>query len=153
MKIFVLSVTTASLVLFSANQSLAVSVHSNKDLQSAEKPAWQIAQDVEPLVVETPLYVDFPQIVFSLHTPGSKYHLLKVSYSVEASNEESVAALNEMKPNIVDEIHKYLNNTRPEKLAATTGVYLIKEALYSRISKTIEPAEIDDVLIKQFLVQ
>ncbi len=112
-----------------------------------------LAQDPGALVIETPLFVEFPQIVFNLHRPGSSYHLLKVSYTVEASDNASVSAINELKSTIIDEIHLYLKNIQPERLAATAGVYLIKDALFSRISETIEPETIDDVLIREFLVQ
>ena len=154
MKPLVSSLTTALfLLIFCNTASLGAVSESDKNTSMTLPEGIIIAQESEGLSIETPFYVEFPEIVFTFDKVGSRYYFLKISYIVEAADQIGVELLNTKQSEILDEIYKYLRNMNPNDLSGNNAVYRIKEVLFSRISEVAVDAEIHDVLIQQFLLQ
>ncbi len=56
-------------------------------------------------------------------------------------------------PDILDDIHEYFRNERPDVFAGPDGVYRLKEVLFELTSDVMQPIPIQDVLIQELLVQ
>ena len=154
MKRLISGLTTALFLLILCNTASLGAVPKADENASVMLPEGIIvAQDSEGLGIETPFYVEFPEIVFTFDKIGSKYYFLKISYIVEAANQIGVELLNTKQSEILDEIYKYLRNMNPDDLSGNNAIYRIKELLFSRISEVAGDAEIHDVLIQQFLLQ
>lgn len=154
MKPLISGLTTALFLLILCNTASLGAVSKGAQNASVKLPEGIIvAQDLEGLSIETPFYVEFPEIVFTFDVIGSKYYFLKISYIVEVASQIGVELLNTKQSEILDEIYKYLKNMNPDDLSGNNAVYRIKEVLFSRISEVAGDAEIHDVLIQQFLLQ
>lgn len=146
---------TAALFLLIVNNTASLGAVSNDDqnVDMMIREGVRVAQDSEGLNIETPIYVEFPEIVFTFDREISDYYFLKINYIVEASNELDVGLINEMQADILDSIYIYLRNMNSNEISQSNAVYRIKEILFSRINEVIEPVEIQDVLIQRFLLQ
>ena len=56
-------------------------------------------------------------------------------------------------PRIVDNFQVYLRELRLEDLRGSAGLYRLREELLSRVNIAAQPAQVNDVLFKEMLVQ
>jgi len=112
-------------------------------------------EPVEEEVVEKgpPVYFDLPQMLVNLNSTGRKSNFLKIVVSLEVPSVEEISSLEQVLPRIIDNFQVYLRELRVEDLRGSAGLYRLREELMLRVNKAIQPAQINDVLFKEMLIQ
>jgi flagellar FliL protein len=98
-------------------------------------------------------YYDLPDLLVNLNTQGKQPRYLKLSVSLEISDEKLTPNLDKKLPRIVDRFQVYLRELRTEDISGSAGVYRLKEELLGRVNKAIAPDKVNDVLFREMLVQ
>lgn len=99
-------------------------------------------------------YVDLPDILVNLNATGNKRStFLKLSVSLEVATPEDVKVITALTPRILDSFQLYLRNLRTEDLEGSAGTYRMREELLKRLATVAKPATVNNILIKEMLVQ
>ena len=99
------------------------------------------------------IFYDLPPMLVNINTAGVGNVYLKVQVALELSSQADQQRVEAVMPRIVDSFQMYLRELRPEELQGSAGMYRLKEELMDRINRAIFPAQINDVLFKEMLVQ
>ena len=103
--------------------------------------------------VHAPVFVDLPEMVANLNTPGRRASFVKLKARLELSKEADQAVFAAVQPRVVDLFQTYLREMRPEELRGSAGTYRLREELINRASLAAAPAQVVDVLFSELLVQ
>ena len=106
-----------------------------------------------PIISQGAVFYDLPELLVNLNTGGRKSTFLKIRISLELSNADDVTRIEQMMPRIIDNFQVYLRELRVEDLKGSAGMYRLREELLTRVSAAVSPAEVNDVLFKEMLVQ
>lgn len=109
-------------------------------------------EKVNKQLTDNYLYHDFDGILVGLYTADNQRSFLKVSFSIQMSDEATMDALTSKSPIVRDAVQLFLRELRPEELSGTAGVLMIKTEFIKRINKIISPMKIDDILFKELLL-
>ena len=99
------------------------------------------------------VYYDLPQMLVNLNTTGRRVNFLKIIVSLELAEESDIQHLEQVLPRIVDNFQVYLRELRIEDLKGSAGIYRLREELLLRVNAAVYPAEVQDVLFKEMLIQ
>ena len=102
---------------------------------------------------DVPVYYEMPEFLVNLNTGGSKVSFLKMSITLEVSNQEGIATIEANLPRIQDSFNTYLREVRASDLSGSAGMYRLREELLARVNKAVSPAKVNNILFKDFLVQ
>lgn len=105
------------------------------------------------LVSSDAVFYDLPEMLVNINTGGRKPVYLKMRVSLELENAEDIARVESMMPRIVDNFQVYLRELRIEDLKGSAGMYRLREELLKRVNVAVSPAQVNDVLFKEMLVQ
>ena len=97
-------------------------------------------------------YYDMDKIVTSLSSSSDKRKFIKISLSLQFSNEQTEELIESKLPLIKDSLQTFLRELRTDDLSGTAGVIMLKTELIKRINKIIEPKEVTDILFKEILM-
>lgn len=100
-----------------------------------------------------PIFFDLPDMLVNLHTTGNRVAYLKIKLALQFTDHEVTAVLTKVQPRLIDTFQIYLRELRLEDLEGSAGLMRLKEELLARANQLMAPAEIDDVLFKEMLVQ
>lgn len=104
--------------------------------------------------VEPKFFYDIPPMTVNLSgTSDGNTEFLKLSVSLELANE---AMLQVVEPRMVlvrDAFQVYLRELRRSDLEGSAGIYRLKEELRRRVNLAIYPAQVDNILFNEILVQ
>lgn len=99
------------------------------------------------------LYFELPEIVVNLNTSNRKVSFLKLSLSIEVNEEAQIKRLEQIKPRILDQFQVYLRQLKIEDLRGSAGLQQLREELMIRLSATMAPLTVNDILFKEMLIQ
>ena len=99
------------------------------------------------------VYYDLPEMLVNLNSSGRKTNFLKLVVSLELENEGDIAQLELVMPRIIDNFQVYLRELRIEDLRGSAGVYRLREELLARVNGAGMSVHVNDVLLKEMLVQ
>jgi flagellar FliL protein len=119
--------------------------------ESSETQAADLPQ--EPIVAPQVAFFDVPDIVVNIQTADGSPAYLKLSASLELGRADEKAALEALKPRIVDQFQGYLRELRVDDLKGSAGVLRLKEELLRRVNVAAAPFPVKDVLLKEMIVQ
>lgn len=104
--------------------------------------------------VETPVYFyDLPPMTVNLSSTEEDAQFLKLEVALELSSEEMRSVIAPRMARVMDAFQVYLRELRRSDLEGSAGVYRLKEELRRRVNLAIYPAEVDNILFKEILVQ
>ena len=83
----------------------------------------------------------------------SDHRFAKVSITLEADSEETVAQLKEVDHQVYDCLIDTLGNVRAQDIGSDAGKDLLKETLRTKMNKFIKDGKILNVYMTEFLVQ
>lgn len=107
---------------------------------------------VEP--VAPSYFYDLPEMLVNLNTePGAEDQFLKLTVSLELSDEAMLETLVPRVARVLDAFQVYLRELRRSDLEGSAGIYRLKEELRRRVNLAIYPAEVENILFKEILVQ
>jgi len=111
------------------------------------------AAEAPPPPRSPPVFVDLPEMVANLNTPGRRTSFVRLRAKVEISRAEDAAAVQAAMPRLQDLFQTYLREVRPEELRGSAGTHRLREELIARANLAAAPARITDVLFVEMLVQ
>lgn len=100
-----------------------------------------------------PVYLALGDILVNLSGEGKRPNFLKISVSLELADEKDKAAIEAIKPRVLDEFQVYLRELRIEDLRGSAGLYRLREELLLRVTEAAQPVRVRDVLFQEMLVQ
>jgi flagellar FliL protein len=102
---------------------------------------------------EDVIFVGLPEMLVNITGPDGRPAYLKLRLTLEAPDEEAVAALTEHVPRVSDQFNGFLRELRTDDLAGSAGAYRLRLELLRRVNLVIAPNRINAVLIEEMLVQ
>ncbi len=99
------------------------------------------------------VYYDLPEMVVNLSSTEKRAQYLKLKVSLEAENQQAIAALEPVMPRVLDMFQLYLRELRSTDLDGSAGIYQLKEELLRRVNLEVHPHKITRVLFKEIIVQ
>ena len=99
------------------------------------------------------VYYDLPEMLVNLNTGGRKTGYLKISVSLELGSEDDRERLESVLPRVVDNFQVYLRELRVEDLQGSAGLQRLREELLLRVATAARPAQVNDVLFREMLIQ
>lgn len=104
--------------------------------------------------VEPKFFYDLPSMTVNLSgTQDGKTEFLKLSVSLELANESMLEIVEPRMVLVRDAFQVYLRELRRSDLEGSAGIYRLKEELRRRVNLAIHPAQVDNILFNEILVQ
>jgi flagellar FliL protein len=97
-------------------------------------------------------YYRMPELIVNLDDE-SRSVFIRLTITLQYSADSTEDAIARNLPRINDALHVYLHELRTSDLSGSAGLYRLKDGLRQRINQIIFPAEIDDVLFEDYLIQ
>ncbi len=98
-------------------------------------------------------FYDLPEMLVNLNTAGRPRSFLKILISLELASENDITTIESVLPRIVDNFQVYLRELRMEALQGVGGMARLRKELTDRVNSAVSPAQINDVLFKEMIVQ
>ncbi|MGE4351065.1 MAG: flagellar basal body-associated FliL family protein [Bdellovibrionales bacterium] len=118
-----------------------------KKMEHGDVPAVEQDENVAPT------FYSLGDILVNLSGDGKRPNFLKIRVSLELASEKDVAAIEALKPRIIDNFQVYLRELRIEDLRGSAGLYRLREELLLRVTEAVQPIRVRDVLFQEMLVQ
>ena len=99
------------------------------------------------------IFHDLDEVVVNLDNKGKDNNFLKIKITLEIRDPDHLDVVKKMTPKINDVMLVYLKTLKPSDLKGSIGLYRLREELMIRFNKIITPAQINDVLFKDFIMQ
>lgn len=99
------------------------------------------------------MFYDLPDITVNLADPDRRSKFLRLKVSLEVSDRANMTAITPMLPRVMDTFQVYLRELRINDLEGSAGIYRLKEELRRRVNLAVHPAQVDDILFKELLIQ
>ncbi|WP_395644589.1 flagellar basal body-associated FliL family protein [Terricaulis sp.] len=99
------------------------------------------------------VFVGLPEMLVNIQGPDGRPAYLKLKLTIEAPDDEAVAALTEAVPRVTDQFNGFLREMRTDDLAGSAGAYRLRLELLRRVNLAIAPTQVNAVLIEEMLVQ
>jgi flagellar FliL protein len=99
------------------------------------------------------VFVALPEILVNITNVDGRPAYLKLRLTLEAPDDETVAALTPEIPRVTDQFNGFLREMRTDDLSGSAGSYRLRLELLRRVNLVIAPQQINAVLIEEMLVQ
>lgn len=99
------------------------------------------------------VFVTLPEMLVNIQGPEGRPAFLKLTLTLEAPDDATVAALGEHIPRVTDQFNGFLRELRTDDLAGSAGAYRLRLELLRRVNLVIAPLQVNAVLIEEMLVQ
>lgn len=98
-------------------------------------------------------YMALPEMLVNVSTPDGRPAYLKLKVTLEAADEDVVAAVEPELPRVMDQFQSFLRELRVDDLSGSAGSYRLRLELLRRVNLAVAPAQVNAVLIEEMLVQ
>ena len=99
------------------------------------------------------VFMDLPELLVNLNTGGRRSTFIKMKVTLEVEKKEHVPMVEKLMPRIIDNFQVYLRELRIEDLRGSIGMYRLREEMLLRVNTAAAPAQVNDVLFKEILIQ
>ena len=99
------------------------------------------------------VFMDLPELLVNLNTGGRRTTFIKMKVTLEVEKKEYVPMVEKLMPRIIDNFQVYLRELRIEDLRGSIGMYRLREEMLLRVNTAAAPAQVNDVLFKEILIQ
>ncbi len=99
------------------------------------------------------VFYDLGEIMVNISGDGRRQTYLRLVVQLELESEADKAAIENLKPRIIDNFQTYLRELRLDDLRGSAGLYRLREELLFRVADAVHPIKVKDVLFQQMLVQ
>ena len=99
------------------------------------------------------VFMDLPELLVNLNTGGRRSTFIKMKVTLEVEKKEHVPMVEKLMPRIIDNFQVYLRELRVEDLRGSIGMYRLREEMLLRVNTAAAPAQVNDVLFKEILIQ
>jgi flagellar FliL protein len=108
--------------------------------------------DAKP-VAEAPTFVDLPEIVANLNGNPRRPSYVKIKAKLELAKAADAPIVQAAMPRLMDLFQTYLREMRPDEFRGSAGTYRLREELIARATLAAAPAQVQDVLFTELIVQ
>jgi flagellar protein FliL len=98
-------------------------------------------------------FVALPAMLVNIGAGDGRAAFLKLRLTLEAPDEDAVAAIEAQLPKVMDQFQGFLRELRVDDLTGSAGSYRLRLELLRRVNVAVAPAEVNAVLIEEMLVQ
>lgn len=98
-------------------------------------------------------FVDLPDILVNLKSTNKRPRFLKLKVALEVKDARTAEQVKALTPRIMDGFQLYLRALDADEIQGSNGMLTLKEELLARINQAVAPNRINDVLLKEILVQ
>jgi|GEM_PF-1286269 len=95
---------------------------------------------------------EMPEITTNLAPTNEKESWIKIAITIQLENNKDQATIDKKLPMIKDAIIVFLRELRASDLSSSGGSMVLKTELVKRINKIMYPAKINDVLLREILL-
>jgi flagellar FliL protein len=99
------------------------------------------------------IFYELPEILVGLNSSGQRTKYLKLRVSLELPSTKDAARIEALAPRIISDFLFYLREVRAEELRGSAGMNRLREALLTRVSAAVAPAQIKNLLFKEMLLK
>jgi flagellar FliL protein len=99
------------------------------------------------------VFMDLPELLVNLNTGGRRAAFIKMKVTLEVDKKEHVPVIEKLMPRIIDNFQVYLRELKIEDLRGSIGMYRLREEMLLRANTAAAPAQVNDVLFKEILIQ
>ncbi|MBM3952714.1 MAG: flagellar basal body protein FliL [Rhodospirillales bacterium] len=99
------------------------------------------------------VFMDLPELLVNLNTGGRRTSFIKMKVTLEVEKKEFVPVIEKLMPRIIDNFQVYLRELKIEDLRGSIGMYRLREEMLLRVNTAAAPAQVNDVLFKEILIQ
>ena len=99
------------------------------------------------------VFVDMPDVLVNLQALGQRTRFLKLKVALEVENEAAAEQVKTLMPRVMDSFQTYLRALTVDEVSGPGGLHRLKEELTARVNLALLPSRVDDVLVKEMLVQ
>lgn len=103
--------------------------------------------------VATAVMSPMPEMLVNINAAGRAKNFLKLKVTLKLNNEADVARVEDVLPRITDNFQVYLRELRLEDLQGASGIYRLREEFLNRVNAAVRPAQVQDVLFQEMIVQ
>jgi flagellar protein FliL len=100
-----------------------------------------------------PVFYELPEMTVNLSAIDKRPQYLRVQIALEMKDDKTREAVELVLPRVLDAFQVYLRELRSTDLEGSAGIYRLKEELVRRVNLAIHPAQIDNVVFKEIIVQ
>ena len=108
--------------------------------------------DTLAVVPETFIF-NLPSMTVNLNSGGQSEQFMKLTIALEVESEEMMAQIQPRLAKVVDAFQVYLRELRKSDLEGSAGIYRLKEELRRRVNLAIFPAQVENILFREILIQ
>ena len=99
-------------------------------------------------------FIEVPSLLVNLKSDRrSRPVFLKVSLTLEVHDPKAKETVEPLLPKIIDQMQLFLRDLEISDVTGTTNLQRLRRELHMRVNNVVSPAKVDDVLIKEFLIQ
>ncbi len=145
--------------VFAAGPSEA-EAHANDDMEAAsdhggdnKQASSHGAYEQAAMQPKGPVFLDIPDVIVNLTSDDSRMRFLKIKVALEVGEEPAAMRIAGLMPRVLDSFQLYLRSLTVDELRGSSGLQRVKEELIARVNLAIHPDRVDDLLIKEMLVQ
>lgn len=120
---------------------------TSEDVEVAEA---EDGADQEPSTIA---FVTMPDVLVNLNGGGKRMRFLKLKVALETANDEVAAQVEALMPRIMDSFQIYLRALSVDEVRGSAGLAQLKDELMARVNHAVHPARVDDILVREMLVQ
>jgi flagellar protein FliL len=96
---------------------------------------------------------NLPPMMVNLNTGGGSEQFMKLTIALEVANEQVMLDIQPRLARVVDAFQVYLRELRKSDLEGSAGIYRLKEELRRRVNVAVFPAQVENILFREILVQ
>ncbi|HEX6012728.1 MAG TPA: flagellar basal body-associated FliL family protein [Geminicoccaceae bacterium] len=98
-------------------------------------------------------FIDMPDLIVNLRSDAPRMRYLKLRVSLEVDGEPAADAVRQLMPRVMDGFQLYLRALSVDEVSGAAGMQRLKEELIARVNLAVRPVQVNDVLLKEILVQ
>lgn len=111
------------------------------------------APEKEIVAQKPAVFFELPDITVNLASLDQRSQYLRIKVALEVSDRDAISSISPMLPRVMDTFQVYLRELRLTDLEGSAGIYRLKEELRRRVNLAVYPAQVNDVLFKELLIQ
>ncbi len=102
--------------------------------------------------ISSAIFYDLPEIVVNLLPMANKQNYLKINLSLQIKNDEEAMSVEKKIPILKDTLIMFLRELYPTDFTGSGSNIRLKTELILRVNKVLAPLMVEDVLIKDILI-
>lgn len=119
----------------------------------AGKPAETAEHSASAAAAPETFIFNLPEMTVNLASADGTTSFMKLTIALEVADEAMMTTIQPRLAKVVDAFQVYLRELRKSDLEGSAGIYRLKEELLRRVNVAIAPAQVENVLFKEILVQ